>query len=404
MKDQPVSEVTIPAMTTGDDEAQSNQSKELAIQTLLEIIDSNDIPIDDSLRRAILGQHEIPYTADDARVSIQGTTKSHRRRPAALKKRESIWGFFMRKHSAEVAEETNIEKEIAAELNEKFGESWFDNMSFECRVKDGSYCVDIPSYFEEEPPDLEDVELQEQYRKRRRSSLQQNHIPTVTNTGGAYKPLSALKRFLTTGSCQQPYETKVIMKDINLVFEEGKMYLILGAPKSGKSTLLKMIAGRLPQSGNGCYFTSSGPRKSVTGDVEVNGINSRDEDIVWANVVSYVDQIERLHGYLTVKETVDFAFDCCWGSTHRGPFFQSTPEADAILQEVDNERFMVDLILRAVGIKGVADTFVGNESVRGVSGGEKKRASVAETLAAKACELVIIFALFSFYATSLCCC
>ena len=36
-------------------------------------------------------------------------------------------------------------------------------------------------------------------------------------------------------------------------------------------------------------------------------------------------------------------------------------------------------------------TYVGNEWVRGVSGGEKKRVSVAEMLAAKACKLFLCF-------------
>lgn len=104
------------------------------------------------------------------------------------------------------------------------------------------------------------------------------------------------------------------------------------------------------------------------------------------NVVCYVDQIERLHGYLTVRETIDFAYEFCRGGTHRGPWAQSGPEADRVIKELDEERWMVDLILRAVGVKRVADTFVGDDRVRGVSGGEKKRASVAEMMAATTCE------------------
>jgi hypothetical protein len=33
----------------------------------------------------------------------------------------------------------------------------------------------------------------------------------------------------------------------------------------------------------------------------------------YKNIVSYVDQIDRLHGFLTVKETIDFAYQCCYG-------------------------------------------------------------------------------------------
>jgi len=238
-------------------------------------------------------------------------------------------------------------------------------------------------------------------KTRRRSSVQQqqqqhqlqrqkSHIPTVTNTSTLSTLLSSIKRCVTTGTCRRPYETKVIMKDINLVFEEGKMYLILGAPGCGKSTLLKMIAGRLPEtSGSG-----KGPRRTVGGKVEVNGVNSKDTNIVWSNIASYVDQIERLHGYLTVKETIEFAWNCRWGGTHKGPFWpQNNPDADELMIKLDKEKpiWMVDLIMRAVGIKRVQDTYVGNEMVRGVSGGQKKRVSVAEMLAAKACKLFLCF-------------
>ncbi len=403
-----------------NDDDQKQQSKELAIQTLLEILDSNDIQIDDQLRRAILGQVDESAAQQQGEESRQlqhlrairaehrgvggsnnrrGGNGSSRRsllnrrassRLGQLTKRESIWGFNFRKHSAEVSATNTHEQELIAEFKEKFGDNWWDEVSFECRVMDGSYSVEIPMYNND-------------------GDGEGTHIPTVTNAGTGYKLISTLKQFHSTGSCQQPYETKVIMKDVNLVFEEGKMYLILGAPGCGKSTLLKMIAGRLPESGSGtsgdsgendddgkrgCFSGRGGPRKIVGGKVEVNGINSKDTDIVWSNVVSYVDQIERLHGYLTVKETVDFAFDCCWGGTHRGPFAQSNPESDALLKEIDKERWLVDMIMRAVGIKRVADTYVGNDRVRGVSGGEKKRVSVAEMLAAKACKSCFYSLLF----------
>eukprot|EP00984_Skeletonema_dohrnii_P003921 scaffold1350_cov137-Skeletonema_dohrnii-CCMP3373.AAC.1 len=174
MDEQPIAEVTITAdaaaasAAIGNDDSSHDdhqQSKELAIQTLLEIIDSNDIQIDDQLRRAILGQEtfETPFIpdgdVDDGNDTLQqrstrpterhlGRTGSSIRRTPSLSrrslltKRESIWGFFVRKHSTELAEVSAIEKEIICEMKEKFGETWFDNMSFECRVMDGSYSVE----------------------------------------------------------------------------------------------------------------------------------------------------------------------------------------------------------------------------------------------------------------------
>ena len=102
------------------------------------------------------------------------------------------------------------------------------------------------------------------------------------------------------------------------------------------------------------------------------------------NVVAYVNQIERLHGYLTVKETVKFAYDCCFGGTHKGPYTDmDDPATAAAIQDMDTKDWRVNTILRAMGIERVKDNFVGNDKVRGVSGGEKKRVSVAEMMAVR---------------------
>lgn len=429
---------------------QQRSSKELAIQTLLQILEANNIEIDDELRRRALGlqqQHHVeggeglsslispaPRSSTSNNNNNNNNNNHHLNRRVSLAnrrkltKRESIFGALFRKHHSDILHGSNqrsaIEREITEEFTERFGqfnEFYTEQLSFECRIVDGSYVVETPvldgdddeeeeeeEFFDNEenqqqqqqPDDVETMSNDNKKKtRRRRSSIQQqqkqqqlqrqkSHIPTVTNTSTLSTLLSTIKRCVTTGTCRRPYETKVIMKDINLVFEEGKMYLILGAPGCGKSTLLKMIAGRLPESGSS-GGSGKGPRRTVGGKVEVNGVNSKDTNIVWSNIVSYVDQIERLHGYLTVKETIEFAWNCRWGGTHRGPFWpKNNPDADELMMKLDKEKpiWMVDLIMRAVGIKRVQDTYVGNERVRGVSGGEKKRVSVAEMLAAKACK------------------
>lgn len=350
---------TVATVDNDDDDHRSNQQdKERAIQTLLQILDANNIHIDEQLRLAVLGQEEADDKSKYQRASIRAGFS--RRFSARQLKRESIWGALFRKNNSEI-KASATEKEITAELREKskyLGLSYDENC-FECRITDGSYSVEIPVLREGD-----------------------KSIPTVTNGGPGSNLITSMKRLISTGSCQRPTETKVIMKDVNLVFEEGKMYLILGAPGCGKSTLLKMIAGRLPEGGG----------QVVGGKVECNGVNMNDKDIVWSNIVSYVDQIERLHGFLTVKETIDFAFDCRCAGTHRSHFTKDNdPNVDEFIKKTDKERWLVDLIMRAVGIKRVADTFVGNASVRGVSGGEKKRVSVGEMLATRTCMLLYLF-------------
>ena len=79
------------------------------------------------------------------------------------------------------------------------------------------------------------------------------------------------------------------LKNVNLFFEPGKTYLVLGAPRSGKSSLLRMIAGLLPED----------KHHEVGGIVEVNMVNTKSPDVHWPNIVGYIDQIDRLHPFLT---------------------------------------------------------------------------------------------------------
>ena len=141
-----------------------------------------------------------------------------------------------------------------------------------------------------------------------------------------------------------------------------------GAPGSGKSTLLKMIANKL----------SKAPGEIVGGSVSVNGIEE-EKGVYWSNLVSYIDQIDRLHPWLTVWETCEFAWKCRSGGTHRMPWWKEGPEADALVKEFDENFQLVTKVLDGLGLTRVKDTFVGDQStVRGVSGGEKKRVTVAE--------------------------
>mmetsp|Transcript_17034 Transcript_17034/g.39117 ORF Transcript_17034/g.39117 Transcript_17034/m.39117 type:complete len:1432 (-) Transcript_17034:3850-8145(-) len=159
------------------------------------------------------------------------------------------------------------------------------------------------------------------------------------------------------------------VKKINLFFEQGKTYLVLGAPMSGKSSLLKLIAGILPEDKD----------HAVGGSVNVNKITPKSKGIVWSNVVGYIDQIDRLHPYLTVEETCHFAFKCRTGGTHRTPTDDPGPEAAAAVEEMDATQYLVTSVLEAMDLTNVKNTFVGDQqNVRGVSGGEKKRVTVSE--------------------------
>lgn len=69
-------------------------------------------------------------------------------------------------------------------------------------------------------------------------------------------------------------------------------------------------------------------------------------------------------------ETFEFAYDC------------KAPEPVAKTKK--NDKVMQELVLTALGLTGVKDTFVGDTNVRGVSGGQRRRVTVGEMLMARA--------------------
>ena len=103
------------------------------------------------------------------------------------------------------------------------------------------------------------------------------------------------------------------------------------------------------------------------------------------NVSSHIDQIDRLHPYMTVWETCRFSWQCKVGSSHRPAVNVSNDsEIVELIRHLDEEKWAVAKVLEGLGLTRVKDTFVGDTTtVRGVSGGERKRVTVAEFAVAR---------------------
>ena len=100
------------------------------------------------------------------------------------------------------------------------------------------------------------------------------------------------------------------------------------------------------------------------------------------NAVGYVEQLDRHEPRMTVMETFDFAYQCVSGGSH-------TFGKDAILEDVnmkkaieemDAQKWVIHLSLQSLGLENVANTFVGNADVRGVSGGQRRRVTFGEMI------------------------
>ncbi|RAW25886.1 ABC transporter G family member 34 [Phytophthora cactorum] len=166
---------------------------------------------------------------------------------------------------------------------------------------------------------------------------------------------------------------KQILKNVSGVFKPGTITLLLGQPGSGKSALLKMLSARFSEAKN----------ILVEGDITFNNVPRDQIRDRLPQFVSYTDQRDKHFAPLTVKETLDFAYQVCGGDiTKRKEFIASLPsqkENQEALQATKSIfQHYPDVIIQQLGLKNCQDTIVGDAMIRGVSGGERKRVTTGE--------------------------
>ncbi|KAK5253361.1 hypothetical protein LTR40_011136, partial [Exophiala xenobiotica] len=145
--------------------------------------------------------------------------------------------------------------------------------------------------------------------------------------------------------------TKRIFHPISTIFEPGVLNVILGPSGSGKSSCLNAMARRLYNSTTTKYYSS--------GQMFLNNATATDDVIT--SICSYVPQDDSgLLSSLTVRETLHFA------ARLRLPSFMT--------HEQKTQR--AERVLLQLGLKDCANTLIGNDLVKGISGGEKRRVSI----------------------------
>ncbi|TYH58357.1 hypothetical protein ES332_D08G148400v1 [Gossypium tomentosum] len=176
-----------------------------------------------------------------------------------------------------------------------------------------------------------------------------------------------------------------ILRDVSGIIRPCRMTLLLGPPSSGKTTLLLALAGKLDRD------------LEFPGRVTYNGHEM--DDFVPQRTAAYIGQHDVHIPEMTVRETIAFSARC----QRVGPRFEMLAElskrekAANITPDPDIDVFMkatsvagketsvlTDYILKILGLEICADTMVGNELIRGVSGGQKKRVTTGEMLAGPA--------------------
>ncbi|CAL4962701.1 unnamed protein product [Urochloa decumbens] len=175
--------------------------------------------------------------------------------------------------------------------------------------------------------------------------------------------------------------TMPILHDVSGIIKPRRMTLLLGPPGSGKTTLLLALAGRLDKD------------LKVTGKVTYNGHEMT--EFVPERTAAYISQHDLHIGEMTVRETLAFSarcqgvgsrFDMLTELSRREKAANIKPDADidafmkASAMGGQDANVVTDYILKILGLEICADTMVGDEMLRGISGGQRKRVTTGEML------------------------
>uniref|UniRef100_A0A7N0U871 ABC transporter domain-containing protein n=1 Tax=Kalanchoe fedtschenkoi TaxID=63787 RepID=A0A7N0U871_KALFE len=179
-------------------------------------------------------------------------------------------------------------------------------------------------------------------------------------------------------SRKQPFQ---ILQDISGIIKPKRLTLLLGPPSSGKTTMLLALAGKLDS------------HLKTSGEVTYNGHTMK--EFVPQRTSAYIGQHDLHLGELTVRETLAFSARCQGvgprydmltelSRREKEASIKPDPDVDIYMKaaalEGQEASVVTDYIIKILGLEICADTLVGNEMFRGISGGQKKRVTTGEML------------------------
>ncbi|KAL8792682.1 MAG: hypothetical protein Q9195_004742 [Heterodermia aff. obscurata] len=204
------------------------------------------------------------------------------------------------------------------------------------------------------PPNQSDDDVQRCRRERIATSLAFENLgvygfDSSTNFQKTFSnyPLVILARLCRKAIGRSPNSRRYILRNLEGIITDGEMLLVLGRPGSGCTTLLKTLAGdtyglhvdsasRLNYQGNSLTEVHKHPRGDYV----------------------YLPESDVHFHHLTVAQTSGFASRA-----------RSSVESKSI-----------EGITESLYLQHTLHTKIGNHVIRGISGGERKRASIAEIL------------------------
>mmetsp|Transcript_8433 Transcript_8433/g.22927 ORF Transcript_8433/g.22927 Transcript_8433/m.22927 type:complete len:622 (-) Transcript_8433:97-1962(-) len=176
----------------------------------------------------------------------------------------------------------------------------------------------------------------------------------VDSTGGGAKkgalagvPVTFTNLTYTVKVKKKPFE---ILSGISGHFQPGRFTALMGPSGSGKTTLMDIIAGRKTGAGK------------LEGEVLYGGSTVAKSSL--KHLCGYVEQFDTLVGELTVQQMLMYTAEL---------------KLSRSLSREDKQQ-RVDEIIELLRLQKCRNTVIGNQLVRGISGGQAKRVNIALAL------------------------
>ncbi|KAK4604273.1 hypothetical protein RGQ29_012679 [Quercus rubra] len=202
-------------------------------------------------------------------------------------------------------------------------------------------------------------------------------LPTIPNYVA-----NMAEAFLRQSRLYRRQRSKLTILDgISGLIRPSRLTLLLGPPSSGKTTLMLALAGRL------------GTDLQTSGRITYNGHGLN--EFVPQRTAAYVSQQDWHVAEMTVRETLEFAGRCQGvgfkydmltelARREKNAGIKPDEDLDIFMKSLalggQETSLVVEYIIKILGLDICADTLVGDEMLKGISGGQKKRLTTGELL------------------------
>ncbi|KIM93493.1 hypothetical protein OIDMADRAFT_137891 [Oidiodendron maius Zn] len=171
---------------------------------------------------------------------------------------------------------------------------------------------------------------------------------------------------------------EAILHNFDGLLRSGELLIVLGRPGAGCTTLLKSMCGELyglDVGANSTIHYNGIPQKQMIREFKGETAYNQEVNIARLDTVMAKDantvQVDKHFPHLTVGQTLEFA------ASVRTPSHR--------IQGMSRKewcKYVAQVVMAIFGLSHTYNTKVGNDFVRGVSGGERKRVSIAEMVLA----------------------